>query len=515
MTPEELQAKHMNGDFKLKGEFAGSDYSREETLTRCERYAGWTLPGVFPDDPLLEYDELQNDFQSVGAQATINLANRIMMVLFQPSRPFFRMKLTDEQRENLRGDGRTDAEIDAALAKAEREAVGQLTNRNARIKLTEAITSLIITGNALLYTPEDTDKHYQTYTLRDYVLVRDLVGRVVKIITRETKSVRGLSDELQAVVLQQGFHEDDEVTIYTGVQRVGENKYVAWQELEDVCYCSKGIGIYNQDTLPWIPLVWNLARNKDYGTGLVENYSGDFHTLSTLAEAILDYTVMVTDIKHLVDPTGSTDVRELTEAPSGAYVHGREGDIFTLQAQVSNNADFLREQMLHVERRIAAAFLLNTAVTRDAERVTAEEIRLQAQELENSLGGVYSRLAVELQKPLAIRVLSELSPVFKGVEPVIVTGLESLSRSSDLDRIRLFFADLVALAEVPEEVRIRIDYDELIAMLGAGHGIDYKKFLKTPEQVKESTAESVRLNATAAGMEEQARSVGQQAGTPT
>ena len=505
MQPEELKAKYMNGDFLLKGEFAGGDYKREETLTRCERYAGWTLPIVFPDDPLNEYDELQNDYQSVGAQAVTNLANKVMMALFPPARPFFRLNLTAEQKAEIESaDGRSTAEIDKMLAGAERAAVSKLTNMNSRVVLTDAMILLIITGNAVAYVPGG-DKKMQVYSIRDYVIVRDLSGDLVKLITRETKSVRGLSDELQGIVLSNGYHEDDEVTIYTGVQRTGNNKYVVWQELEDVCYCVDEVGIYNKDTLPWIPLTWNLARNKDYGTGLVENYAGDFHTLSTLAEAILDYTVILTDIKHLVDPAGSTDVREVTEAPSGAYVHGKEGDIFTMESTNKGNAEFLREQMRDVERRVAAAFLLNTSVTRDAERVTAEEIRLQAQELEGSLGGVYSRLALELQKPIAVRVLHEMNPVFKNIEPVIVTGLESLSRNSDLDRLRQFFGDLVALADVPDEVAARIDYNELIAVLGAGHGIEYDKFLKGNDEVEEDGARAAAANANAVGQEEQAK----------
>lgn len=53
------------------------------------------------------------------------------------------------------------------------------------------------------------------------------------------------------------------------------------------------------------------------------------------------------------------------------------------------------------------AFLLNSAVQRQGERVTAEEIRYVAGELEDTLGGVYSILAQELQLPLAKRLLNQ------------------------------------------------------------------------------------------------------------
>jgi hypothetical protein len=162
-----------------------------------------------------------------------------------------------------------------------------------------------------------------------------------------------------------------------------------------------------------------------------------------------------------------------------------------------------------VERRIAAAFLLNNSVTRDAERVTAEEIRMQAQELEGSYGGVYSRLATELQLPLAKRLLKKFDPLLKDVEPVIVTGLDSLSRNSELDRTRAFFNDLVQLSDVPEEVALRIDYGKLIAMLGAGHGITYTNLLKSEDDVKKAQAERAKQEAQAAGQMAQAEAQAQ------
>lgn len=490
---------YLTGEFKLKGEFLSGGSKREEVLTRCERYAGWTLPSVFPDSPLEEQDEMQNDYQSVGAQAVNNLSNKIMMALFQPSKPFFRMQLTQQQKEEVLQSGMEQAQIDASLANTERDAMRELEKIKARVTLNDIVKQLIITGNSLLYMPPDSS--VQGYSIRDYSISRDLRGDIVKIIIRETKAVSGLSNELATLAKSLNYKETDEVSLYIGIKRVDVNRYLVWQELEDICYCHKTVGYYTVDTLPWIPLTWNLCRGKDYGTGLVEEYSGDFHTLSTLAEAILDYTTVVTDVKNLVDPTGMTDVREITEAPSGAYVHGREEDIFVHTAQVSQAADFLNARFDAVARRIGAAFLLNTAVTRDAERVTAEEIRMQANELESSLGGVYSRLASELQLPLAKRLLRKISKVFQDIEPVVVTGFESLSRNSELDNFRAFMQDLIVLSDVPEQVSRRLDFGNVIAVLGAGHGVDYKKFLKDENVVEKETKEIMQQNAQAAGME--------------
>jgi hypothetical protein len=328
---------------------------------------------------------------------------------------------------------------------------------------------------------------------------------MLKCIIKETKSISGLSDELAEIATKAGCKPEDNVSIYTGIQKVGEDKFLVWQELEDLAYCHVDVGVYMQDELPWIPLTWELARGKDYGTGLVELYSGDFHKMSNLSEAIVDYTTVMTDVKNLVNPAGMTDVDTLTKSPSGAYVHGREEDLYVHQPQVANVTDFLTNQFDQVARRIGAAFLLNSAVTRDAERVTAQEIRMQALELEGSLGGVYSRLATELQLPLAKRELRNLDAVFKDIEPIIVTGLESLSRHSELDNFRAFMQDMVVLSDVPEEVKEWVEFSDVIAMLGAGHGVDYKKFLKDKDVVKAEREARMKAEAQQVGMEEQAK----------
>jgi PAS domain-containing protein len=95
-----------------------------------------------------------------------------------------------------------------------------------------------------------------------------------------------------------------------------------------------------------------------------------------------------------------------------------------------------------VERRLRFAFLLNQAVQRNAERVTATEITVLVEEIENALGGVYSMLSHEMMEWRLGRLLFNLQR--KGVIPVwpdgditprVLTGLEALSRDRDVSRV--------------------------------------------------------------------------------
>src|SRR3546814_7961467 len=70
-------------------------------------------------------------------------------------------------------------------------------------------------------------------------------------------------------------------------------------------------------------------------------------------------------------------------------------DLFSVASQVAER----------LELRLSHAFMLQSGTVRNAERVTAEEIRAMAQELENVLGGVYTVLSAEFQLPLIRRIL--------------------------------------------------------------------------------------------------------------
>jgi hypothetical protein len=498
MDKGRLIAHYLSGDLKLKNEFYGGSAYRESVISRCERYAGWTIPSVFPMSEITDSEEMQRDYQSVGAQAVTNLSNKMMMALFPPAKPFFRLQLTDEQTAELVADGLNAAAIEEASAEVERAAISKFEQRNGRVVMNDISQQLIITGNSLLYMPPV--GKYQSYTIRDYAVKRNLRGDVVKIIIRELIQVSGLPDHQQSLAIAAGYTEESEVELFTGIVRYSNDKFVVWQEMASICYCHEKIGYYSADNLPWVALTWTLARNKDYGSGLVEIYAGDFHTMSTLAEATLDFTTLVTDVKFLVNPSGMTDPKVLNSAASGSYVHGLEGDVFPLVADLRDASNFLTSQFEQVSRRIGAGFLYNTAVVRNAERVTAEEIRMQANELEGSLGGVYSRLALELQKPMATALLRGVDTKFGKIEPLILTGLASLSRNSEVDKLRYFFQDLIPLTDVPPEVAIRIEYGDLIKVLAAGHGVEYKKFLKDEKKVEADKAKAAALNAKAEGM---------------
>ena len=471
------------------------DQAKANLKWRSETYAGWTLPYVFPPENTKD-DELQQAFDSLGARATNNLSNKIAMILFNPYGAFFRLTLTQEiesELELLPEEERAKAKLmaETAFAKAEKGSMKELERMAYRTAAVMACKQLIITGNSLIYHPDKGSA--QTYSLRNYCVARDCEGVPVEIIMRDKKAFETFSPEVQEQIMIsmggpmyiRGQHQD--ITIYTYVSLEPDGKYHVVQSTEHVLL--KGTAIYPRKLLPWTPLTWNLVRGEDYGRGLVEDYAGAFHALEILNESLVTGAAIAADIKILLDPASGLDPEDLNRSPNGSYHVGREGDI--TYPQLGKQQDFQLAQAIidRLERSISQAFMLMT--TRDAERVTTVEIKRDAQELETSLGGIYSRLAEEWQGPCARLILDRTDfniGTERAVEPMIITGLDGLARIGDLDNIQLFIQDLSLWEKVPEEARAWIKWADFMRVCGNARGVDYTQFIMTETEKKAADA---------------------------
>ena len=168
--------------------------------------------------------------------------------------------------------------------------------------------------------------------------------------------------------------------------------------------------------------------------------------------------------------------------------------------QVNKFADFriAADMIARLERRVSFAFLLNSTAGRDAERVTAEEVRLVAQELDDNLGGVFSQMATELQLPV-VRILRQrlesegkLVPLDDfNVEPTIVTGSAGLGRAHDVARLEQFVRTIFEKLG-PEAIRA-LHLEEYYNRLASGLGIDPSGLVKTQQELQQEQQQAQLL----------------------
>ena len=454
---------------------------RSGLMSRFEGYAAVTIPKVcLPDGVDQNTSSIQHDWNSVGAQAVNHLANKITMALFQPGMPFFRLDADNTLRKQMNDAGVTEDQYRGLFVKGEQRALMVMDQLAVRPKLYEAVRSLIVVGNSLM---DLSDKdNPRVIGIKHYAVKRSISGKVQEILHKERVLWNELDEKAQAVV-DQRRGEDGYVDYVRWFKKNGK-KWTQTVSVDGIWLGDTFNHTWNEDNFPIYALTWDLADEHDYGTGLVEDYAGDFGTLSTLSEAEIKAAILISDYRWLANPAGVGDIEEFKRSTTGDVIPGVATDL-ALIAHVSSNAlqqlDFSIERIIN---RIGRAFLLGSAATRDAERVTAEEIRMQANELETSLGGVYSRLAVDMQLPLAVWLLKQIDVSIAGTNliPTIVTGLAALSRNAEAQQLGLFLQALSGVAQVPPDILGRLKLSAVISTLASAYGISPDEYVIPEEE---------------------------------
>lgn len=468
------------------------DSLRSGVLTRARQAAALTIPALLPQIGADENTDLPQPYQSLGARGVNNLASKLLLALMPPTAAFFRYALSDMVREKL---GATKNDIEDALRRRENTVMKWVERGNIRTALFAALKNLIAIGNALLYIPKTGP--VRNFRLDQYVVVRDPNGIVNELYIRELADPRTLTPEIRSacdvkVEDNVGGTVAKHVEIYTAWKRRPNSKMVDyWQEINDrEVPGSRGQATAEEN--PYIVLRWSAVDNENYGRGHVEEYIGDLRSLEGLSMAIVGFSAVAAKIIFLVHHNATTSVDDLTAASSGDFVNGALNDIDVLQLDKYADFKVTREVLQDLVLRLSHAFLLTSGTVRDAERVTAEEVRMQAQELEDVLGGVYTVLSQELQLPLVNRIThvmeqtKELDPLPPdvGVQPSVVTGFEALGRGHELNRIRNFLSD-VATTFGPETLAAYVKRAELLKKFAVAHNVDIEDLIKSDDEVQE------------------------------
>jgi hypothetical protein len=406
-----------------------------------------------------------------------------------PNSPFVKLSASEKEKRALAsvGDESLFAKIDNILAQHEQRMMRWCETHQIRVTVGEACKQLLVAGNGLLFLPPK-EGGIKLYRLNSYVVERDALGNVFNHIARDTRSFASLPENLKETLRAGGkeYAPADPVNIYTRVYLV-KKRWLSFQELEGKIIPGSEQS-YPFDKSPWIPVRMVKVDGESYGRGYIEEYQGDLTSLEALSKAIVEYAAVVSRIIFLVNPSGQTSASAVTKTKTGGYVSGRKADIEALTLDKYADFQVMKGVADAIEGRLSYAFLLNSAVQRNGERVTAEEIRYVARELEDTLGGVYSILSVELQLPLARRIQAQLQASGElpdlpsgSIDIQITTGFEALGRGRDLEKLKLFLEYLQMIPGSQQHLRV----GDLLTMIGTGCSLDIKSIVLDPAEVKQ------------------------------
>lgn len=492
-----------------KSRYAKLEGDRRPYTDRAEKCAKYTIPMAFPKATDSASTNYETPYQSIGARGVNNLTSKLMLALFPPNAPFFRLALGDDIENALGDDSATKQQWEEALSKLERKITSYMETHQIRTTANEALLQLVIAGNACVFLPP-AEGGMRIYRLNSYVVSRDGIGNVLEIIAKESVAYGALPPEAQSALGESGAVDADRAyDVYTHTYLEGD-VYKSYQEIEGNII-SGSEQEYPKDKSPWIPLRLKKMDGESYGRSFVDEYLGDLKVLEALSKSVAQVAAVASNILYLVNPNAITRISELSKAKSGDFIRGKIEDIQILQVNKTSDLQITENAIQSIEGRLSYAFLLNSAVQRNAERVTAEEIRYVANELEDTVGSIYSILSQEFQLPLVKRfmiqmtregAIPDLPQGSKGVEPLIVTGIEALGRGHDLTKLDTF----IRYAQVfPEAFQTSVKQGEILRQIATALGIDSSSVVKTDEEVQQEQQQQMQMQMAQQAVPEMAR----------
>ena len=482
---------------KISQHWSELDAARTALLQRAEQYAEWTLPYLFPAaNATVENAELPTAFGSIGARCVNHLANVITETLFPAGRAFFRVEAGSGIKTTAAAHNIGEATVEASMSALERASMATANPAALKSAHTEVSKLLIVTGNALVFytkNPRTKQREALVYSMRDYVCVRDPLGTVLTIITRDAVVYGALPKDVQAQyrATNKDAKDTDKLRLYTRLTYDRDSDmYTAEQALEDVNLVTEVVAKYSGTACPWRVLTWHRSRGDNYGRGLVEDYAYTFSAYNAISLSYVTSQATRGDVKRCVDPSSTVDVETLNKSKPFEWIAAKKDELWTMEfGHLSDDAS-VAQYIIRQEQLLSQAFMLTTAAVRDAERVTAEEIRLMANELEKSHGGIYSKLAAEWQLGLAYILMDDAGiPASGNFRPKVITGMEAMSRNAEVENLYNVFRDLSILGVLPPQLQRRVNEAEFVNFVCASRNVSPNTLFLPDEVVQAQDAQ--------------------------
>lgn len=481
---------------RISERFEYLDSVRSTKLARSRYMSSLTIPSLLPLDGLTNNGELPKPFSSVAGRGVTNMSSRMLSALLPLNDlPFFKFELTNGES--------ADPETFSYMESLSTQIFNKLTTNNLRESLFLALQHLIVSGDCLMIMEDDFS--FRVYRLDQYTVRRNIDGSIVELIYIDWVPKDPNSSDYEA------FDNNFFPSSWNALNNLPDYEAnfcrVVWNEKKSVWdYFSEDAEGNEVDSgeyinTPFLPLRWIGVTGEDYGRSHCEEILGDIETLEAYTKAMIDGMTAASTFWMAVDPAGITDIDDVASSPTGSFIGARQNDVFTLSpAQtISPQLSAAQTAVDGMRREVGNAFLLGSAGVRQADRVTATEVRMLGMEIENVLGGAFSAIARALLEPIVRRTISlmikedevdeRLAAEFMDEGQLtinIVTGLQALSRDSDLTKL-MQMGEMVR--NLPPEAIQHFRWDQYGIALISSLGFDPRNWVRNEEETDQRMAE--------------------------
>lgn len=469
--------------------------------TRARRLADLTIPSVFPPEGWeSSQDDLETTNQSVNAFCTNTLGNKLTLAALPPSLPMAKYTPIETRiGEDIKADPELWGETLYALSRREENHRARLETTLGRDTYGQAMRLLLTTGNCCtIWT--DIDKP-RTYNLNYYVCVRDAAGTPLATVLKDSvpyavadddvkqaaeanwaragkKPGRGWGDKIDIFHCQKLIRHDD-----------GEKEWVYWQEVEGGQVVSGTEAYSPEDVPPMMPAELIHVTGSHWGLPYALDYEGDLQAVENFAASLQDGAAALAWFLLFVNPTGQTNIKDVQEADTLDVLPGRAEDVSALQTLKTGDLSVVAQEFEKASRRLGFAYAQSTSIQRSGERVTAEEWEKMAQELDTSMGGLYTTLSRGYQRWFVLRFIhlheledKDMKPLPEGIVRVgVVTGLDNIGSSTE-------HQNLIAWAKEgnevlgPEQFQGSLNAGGFLKRTAAARAVKVEGLLKTEDQ---------------------------------
>ena len=447
----------------------------------AEKISLITLPYLMRKDGATSSTKMVSSAsQSFNGSLLNNLKAKMGMSLLPPSTSSFRLKPDASEMMELFGDNEQAREAVATeLAMAMDNINSELENQQIRSDMFDMVLQLIAVGSVVVEKiPND---GIQLHTLKNFVVKLDARGRPLKICIKEV-----------LVFLPDGIEvkkKQEEYELYTMCEYDNDAKnWVVTQDLD-----GEAVGeekrYKDYDSLPFRYLGWTWMTGETQHRPFAEDYFADMLQVDKLSMLNTAGAITAAKVLLMVNPRGGrTRKQDVALSSNGDVIDGHADDVTAFQLQKSHDFSVSNEREQEIKKQLLKSFLDTGSVTRDAERVTAEEIRVMAQQLESStLAGVYSKLSLGWSKWIVQHIMNEINTKFESVEVDVLTGLDSLGRSQEGQKLDSFVNKLASTEKLSW-----IKDGELIRRWASYDGVNTIGLVKTTEEKRAEAQEQAK-----------------------
>lgn len=489
----------------LQDRFRILDGNRTSKLDRARYCSSLTIPTILPPESWDEGRALPMPYSSVASRGVTSLASRMLSALIPLNdAPFFRFGFKDGSS--------APAEIDQYLETVAYQVYRKLVSTNLRETVYQALQHLIITGDVLMMM--DDEFFFTNYRLDQYVVQRNVMGEIIEVIHLEYEAIdpEEIRYDQSSIEYRNGY-----CTYYCQYMKLEDGTWYYRKEKHDGELVSDGTYVIP----PFAVLRWFSIPGENYGRSHCEDILGDLRSLESYTKAQIEGLAAASSFWVAIDPQGITELDDIASMRNGSFVSARQQDVFVISPAATMNPQIQAASAAveNMRREIGQAFLMTGQAIPSGDRVTATAVRMIGSELETVLGGAFSSIARTLMEPIVKRCIVQMLHdrlLEEGLEEQffdedgtltlqIVTGLQALSRDSDLQKL-MQLGEMVR--NLPPDAVATFKWDAYASQLITSLGFDPRMWVHSEEEVQQKMLEAQAAQSQQATAQTTASAVG-------